>query len=166
MLGKQTNTLQAVSDHCILQAVSSVWRSLLNKGSDLSFVLLFAIAEAAAEETLAKVVETEVWLTIGRERARSEMDISQQNTQYAHPHCSCSSLPALTAFSTCPVSLPHTGGAHKIQVFPILSLHKPADSSLFLHCLSPLPDPHVPSPPSFPTAPTCLSSWTHSTAPR
>lgn len=117
MLGKQINTLQAVSDLCIWQAVSSVWRSLLNKGSDLSFVLLFAIAEAAAEEILGKLVKTEAWLTLGREKARREMDISQQNTQYAHPHCSCSLLPALTAFSTCPVSLSHTGGAHKCSPF-------------------------------------------------
>lgn len=68
MLGKQTNTPQAVSDLSIWQAVSSMWRSLLNKGSDLGFFLLFAIAEAAAEEILGKLVETDAWLILGTEK--------------------------------------------------------------------------------------------------
>lgn len=68
MLGKQTNTLQAVSDLCIWQAVPSVCRSLLNKGSDLGFVLLFAIAEAAAEEIPGRLVETGTWLRLGTEK--------------------------------------------------------------------------------------------------
>lgn len=46
-----------------------MWRSLLNKGSDLGFVLLYAIAEAAAEEILGKLVETEACLTLGKEKA-------------------------------------------------------------------------------------------------
>lgn len=65
MLDKQTNTLQAVSDLCLWQAVSSV----LNKGSDLGFVLLFAIGDVSAEEILGKLVETEAWLTLGTEKA-------------------------------------------------------------------------------------------------
>lgn len=125
MLGKQTNTPQAVSNLSIWQAVSSMWRSLLNKGSDLGFVLLFAIAEAAAEEILGKLVETDAWLTLGTEKARREMDISQQNTHMPTPTAHAGSLlPALTALPTCPVSLPHKEGAHKAQGFPIPSLQQ------------------------------------------
>ena len=69
MLDKQTDTLQAVSDLCIWQAVSPVWRSLLNKSPDLGFVLLFAIAGATAEEILGKLMETEAWVTLGMAKA-------------------------------------------------------------------------------------------------
>ena len=65
MLDKQTNTPQAVSDLCIWQAVTLVWRSLLNKGCDLGFVLLFATAGTTAEEILGNLMEMEAWVTLG-----------------------------------------------------------------------------------------------------
>lgn len=69
MLDKQTDTPQAVSDLCTWQAVSPAWISLLNKGSDLGFVLMFAIAGATAEEILGKLMETEAWVTLGMAKA-------------------------------------------------------------------------------------------------
>lgn len=119
MLGKQTSTLQAVSDLCIWQAASSVWRSLLNMGSDLGFVLLFAIAEEAAEEILGKLVETEAWLTLGMEKAQREMDISQQNTVMPTLSVHAGSLlPVFAAHPTCLVSLPHTEGHTRFKGSP------------------------------------------------
>jgi len=62
MLDKQANTPQAVSDLCIRQAVSPVWRSLLNKGSDLSYVVLFDTARVIVAEILGKLMEARVTL--------------------------------------------------------------------------------------------------------
>lgn len=75
--------------------------------------------------------------------------------------CSQPSLHSQLAQCLCLTRKGHT----RLKGSPFQACNRPADS-FFLHCLSPLPDPHVPSPPPFPTAPTCLSSWTHSTAPR
>lgn len=89
MLGKQTNTLQAVSGCWIWQAVSPVWRTLRNKGPDLSFVLLFAIAEAATEEILGKLVETEAWLILDMEKGNTHQPAKHT---ICSPHCSCRQL--------------------------------------------------------------------------
>lgn len=80
MLAKQTDTRQAVSDLCVWQAVSPVWRSLLNKGSDLGFVPLSAIAGVKADEILGKLMGTEAWVTLGTVKARGEMGLMQENT--------------------------------------------------------------------------------------
>lgn len=154
MLAKQSDTLQAVSDLCVRQAVSPVWRSLLNKGSNLGFVPLFATAGVKADEILGKLMETEAWVTLGTVKARGEMGLIQENTHAPTPtaHIGCL-LPALAALPTCPLPLPRTKGAREFPGCQPAMSHRthPFFSTVWARCPTPLsPHSSLPHPTDLP----------------